>query len=125
MTGRLVLTVAAALFLAGCDSAPDGPGTVDAIVESPQPLGAVVLEFTGGGVEGFDGQGTTLVYSALVAPTEARYRVILVSPDGSPLRFGIRVANVRDAQPMVTAVTAASPSNQFVTPGGLQVRLER
>lgn len=125
MTRRLALAALAALVLSGCDSAPDGPGTIDAVVESPQPLGAVVLEFTGGGVDGFEGQGTTQVYSALVSATEGKYRVILVSPDGSPLRFGLRVANVREARPTVVAVTAASPSNQVVTPGGLEVRLER
>jgi len=122
---RIALAATFTLFLAACDSTPDGPGTIDAIVEAPQPLGAVVLEFTGGGVEGFDGQGDTQVYSALVAPAESRYRVILVSPDGGPLRFGVRVSNVREAQPAVTAVTAVSPTNQFVTPTGLQVRLQR
>lgn len=122
---RIALAATFTLLLAACDSTADGPGTIDAIVEAPQALGAVVLEFTGGGVEGFDGQGDTQVYSALVAQAESRYRVILVSPEGGPLRFGIRVANVREAQPAVTAVTAVSPTNQFVTPTGLQVRLQR
>ncbi|HSG07027.1 MAG TPA: hypothetical protein VLA36_01630 [Longimicrobiales bacterium] len=121
----IALAATLALILTACDSTPDGPGTIDAVVEAPQPLGAVVLEFTGGGVEGFDGQGDTQVYSALVAPVESRYRVILVSPGGGPMRFGIRVVNVREAQPAVTAVSAVSPTNQFVTPAGLQVRLQR
>ena len=125
MRSRLVATAVAALLLAGCDSIPDGPGTIDAIVESTQSLGAVVLEFEGGGVEGFDPQGSTLVYSAAVSSTTRKYRVILVSPDGSPLRFGIRVDNVREAQPTVTAISAATPANRSVSPGGLQVRLER
>ena len=125
MTRRSILTLAAALLVAGCDSGPDGPGTIDAVVESPQPLGAVVLELEGGGVEGFDPQGRTLVYSAAVSSTTRKFRVILVSPDGSPLRFGIRVDNVREAQPTVTAVSAATPANVAVAPGGLQVRLER
>lgn len=121
----LVVTAIAALIPAGCDSTPDGPGTIDAVVEAPQPLGAVVLEFEGGGVVGFDAQGSTLVYSATVSSTTRKFRVILVSPDGTPLRFGIRVDNVREAQPTVTAVSAATPANLAVAPGGLQVRLER
>jgi len=125
VTRRLVLAAAAALCVAGCDSTPDGPGTVDAVVEAPQPLGAVVLEFEGGGVEGFDGQGNTLVYSAALVSTVGKYRVVLVSPDGSPMRFGIRVTNLRDAKPAITAVAAATPANATVPPGGLQVRLER
>jgi hypothetical protein len=125
MRGRFVAAAALALILGACDSAPDGPGTIAAVVESPQPLGAVVLEFEGGGVEGFDGQGNTLVYSASVAATVRKHRVVLVSPDGSPMRFGIRVINVRDAQPTVTAISAATLDNAQVTPGNLRVRLER
>ena len=125
MTRRLPLAALAALLLAGCDSVTDGPGTIDAVVESSQPLGGVVLEFEGGGIDGFDGQGNALVYSAAISATVRKHRVILVSPDGSPLRFGIRVTNVRDAQPTVTGISATSTDNTSVPVGGLQVRLER
>ena len=121
----VILAAVTALAVTACDSGPSGPGTIDAIVEAPQPVGAVVLEFVGGGVEGFDAQGNTQVYGALVSAADSTYRVILVSPDGSPLRFGIRVTSVRDAQPVVTAVSAVSPANAALTAVGLQVRLER
>jgi hypothetical protein len=119
------LAAFAALTLAACDSTPDGPGVIDAVVESAQPLGAVILEFEGGGVVGFEAQGNTQLYSAAVSATTRKYRVILVSPDGSPLRFGIDVENLRDAQPAVTALGAASPANLTLPATGLQVRLER
>ena len=123
---RARLGVAAlVLALAACDSGPSGPGTIDAVVESPQALGAVVLEFAGVGIEGFEAQGSTQAYSARLSGAEPKWRVVLVSPDGGSLRFGIQVTDRRSVQPVVTAVTAATPSNIPVTPGGLQVRLER
>lgn len=125
MIRPITLVAMTALALTACDWGPSGPGTIDAVVEAPQALGAVVLEFVGGGVEGFDPQGGTQVYSALVSAADSTYRVILVSPDGSSLRFGVRVIDVRNAQPVVTAVSAVSPANATLTALGIQLRLER
>jgi hypothetical protein len=118
--------LALALLLAAasaCDSGPKGPGTLNATVTSPQPLGALVLDFTGGAVTGFEGQGDTQVYSADLGGTQPHHRVILLSPSGGQIRFGIEVSDVQAERPVVTAVTGATPTNQQVTPSGLQVRI--
>jgi hypothetical protein len=95
-------------------------------VIAPEALGAVVLEFTGPGILGFEGQGTTLVYDA-PSPTGAqKHRVILVSPTGgTEIRFGIELADRSAPLPSVAAVSAASPTNARLPGEGLQVRIER
>ena len=114
------------LALAACDSGPKGPGVLNATVEGPQALGAVVLEFTGMGVRGFEAQGTTQVYSVAGAGGAARQRVILVSPTGDTrIRFGIDLEDRGADLPGVVAVSAASPDNVPMTAAGLKVRIER
>ena len=116
----------AGLALAACDSGPEGPGVLDATVVAPQPLGAVILEFTGTGVRGFVAQGTTQVYSVAGAAGAARQRVILVSPSGgTEIRFGIDLEDRAAEMPAVVAVSAASPGNAPMTAAGLKVRIER
>ena len=123
---RTTLAVVGALALAACDSGPKGPGVLPATVVAPQPVGAVVLEFTGAGILGFEAQGTTLVYSAPSPGGAEKHRVILVSPaGGKEIRFGIELADRAGAMPTVAAISAASPSNASMVAAGLQVRIER
>lgn len=119
----LVLGFALVVGAGGCDSGPKGPGTLSATVVSSQPLGAVVLDFTGGGITGFESQGDTQLYSASLGGSIPHYRVILVSPSGAEIRFGIKVSEVSGARPTVAAVTATSPTNEGVLPSGLQIKI--
>lgn len=123
--GWTAVALGLAAALSACDSGPKGPGVLPATVVAPEAMGAVVLEFTGSGVVGFEGQGTTLVYSAS-APGSDKHRVILVSPTGATeIRFGIELEDRAGALPAVAAVSAASPSNAPLSGNGLQVRIER
>ncbi len=123
-------TVAAAATLAvvgllGCDSGPRGPGMVAGTVTGDPQLGAVVLEITWRGIQGFEGLGTTRAYSAPVPDSENRYRVILVDPNGGELRFGINVDDAYLEGPVVTVVSAAGTDDLPKPVAGLGVLLER
>jgi len=128
MSRRLmgILALASAALTSACDSGPKGPGTLNATVTGPQALGAVVLELNGGTIRGVAGQGSTQVYSAsLGGGTQARYRVVAITPGGADLRFGIEVTDLGAAAPTVTVVSVANTSNVSIPPGGVQVRIER
>lgn len=120
------LAVVVALGMGGCDLfGPSGPGVLDATLTATEPLGAVVLELTGVGIEGFESQGQTRAFGAEVDAAAGRHRVILVSPDGAAMRFGIRVLDVGGDSPLVTVVSAASLDNQPALATGVEVRVER
>jgi hypothetical protein len=122
----LALALAGLLALAGCDSGPEGPGVLTAKVTSPQPLGAVVLEFTGAGITGFEARGATRVFGAVGGPGRTRHRVVLVSPTGATeIPFGIGFEDRSGEMPSVVAVAASSPANAVVSAAGLKVRIER
>ncbi len=130
MSRRLLATLAlvGATLAAGCDSGPKGPGTLSATVTGPQMLGAVLLEISGDGIEGFEGQGDTQAYSASlgVQPGEAaRHRVVLVSASGGALHFGIRVMDRASVAPTATVISTATPANLVIPPAGVQVNIER
>lgn len=123
--GALLATVTA-LAVAACDSGPEGPGVLVAKVTSTQPLGAVVLEFNGGGITGFEPRGATQVFGAATSAGIVRQRVILVSPAGSTeIPFGIAFQDRAAPMPSVVAVSAVLPSNVSVSAAGLKVRIER
>lgn len=124
---RLVGLVALGLLgvLTACDSGPSGPGTVAGTVTGSADLGAVVLDVTWVGVQGFEGQASSQVYSAPVAGSADRYRVIVIDPVGGDLHFGIDVDDVYLEGPVVTVVSAADTANQPMSVAGLQVSLER
>jgi hypothetical protein len=53
-----------------------------------------------------------------------KHRVILVSPDGSPMQFGIRVTDLGAARPAAAAISATTVSNQPLLPQDLKIRIE-
>lgn len=120
------LAAFAVLALSACDSGSEGPGPLTARVESSQPLGALVLEFSGADITGFEQRGPTLVFGALDAGGAHRHRVILVSPTGvTEMRFTVLFADRKAARPTVAALSAATPANVTVSAAGVKVRIER
>ena len=120
------LALGGALALAACDSGPEGPGVLAARVTSSQPLGAVVLEFTGGGITGFEARGTTRVFASVDSTADRKHRVILVGPAGATeIPFGIAFKDRAVDMPPVVALSAASPANVTVSAAGVRVRIER
>jgi hypothetical protein len=113
------------MSLGACDSVPSGPGTISGTVTGSATLGAVVLDVTWVGVQGFEGLGSTQVYSAPVPGETNRYRVVLIDPVGGDLHFGIDVADVYLEGPVITLVSAADTGNLPMEVGGLTVALER
>ena len=128
MRRRAGALLTGALLLAGCDGGPKGPGVLDAAVDAPGPIGAVVLQIDGYGITGFTGQGDTRAFGAQArAATElepARHRVVLVDGDGTGLRFGIRVDDLSAEPPLVTVVLAAGTDNRPTLLTGLVPRVD-
>lgn len=122
---RALLALACAAALFACDTGPDGPGTVSGTVTGASDLGAVVLDVTWRGIQGFQGEGSTQLYSAPVPGEPDRYRVILVDPSGGDLTFGISVDDVYLESPVVVVVEAADTVDRPRPPGDLRVVLER
>lgn len=118
---RIALVVAVALGAGACDDDPSGPGVFNGRVASSadEPAGAAVIEITGEGIEGFEASGSSRIFSRTVqAPTEEEgeglYRVVVVAPAGSALRFGVRVEDVAMGVPTVTLVSVADTANEPV-----------
>jgi hypothetical protein len=84
-----------------------------------------VLDVTWPGVTGFEGSGSTQVYSAPVAGDPDRYRVVLVSPTGGDIPFAITVEDAYLQSPVVTVVEAVGSDNRPHPLEGLRVALER
>jgi hypothetical protein len=117
------LAVSGVAALGACDSG--GPATVNGTVSGAPDVGAVVLDVVWAGVLGFEGQGSTQVYSAPVAGEPNRHRVILVGPSGGDLSFGIRVEDLYLEGPVVTVVEATGTNNLPRPVADLRVSLER
>lgn len=128
--GRMALVLAVVLWAGACDDDPSGPGTFDARVLSPadEPAGAAVIEITGEGIEGFEASGSSRIFARTVrAPTEENgeglYRVVVVAPAGSALRFRVRVEDVAAGPPTATLVSVADTANHPVgSPGDHRIR---
>lgn len=96
-------------LLAACDSGPKGPGFLTGAVEGPASLGAVQLEVSGAGIVGFEGAGTTRVFSAPLG--EDAHRVVLVGETAGDLRFRIEVTDRRSAPPSATVLSASDEAD--------------
>ncbi len=120
------LSVFLALAGSGCDLfGPSGPGTVSAIFRGPQPLGGIVVEVTGQGIEGFEGLGSTQVLGAVVSAEQGTHRVVAIVPPGADVRVGIRVADLGSEMPRFRVVWAVNPANTPLSTEGIRARVER
>lgn len=120
--GRAAL-LGLAVAATACDSGPKGPGFVSATIEGPIPLGAAIVEVHGEGVIGFEGAGSTHVFSA---PIQAGHRVVLVGDTPGDLAFKVRVQELRDGLPSATVVSASGADDiPLATVQAFQVRIVR
>lgn len=118
-----VLLLAAAL--SGCDLfGPSGPGTLEATVRADEPLGGLVLELVGEGITGFTPRGDTRAVGRTLSVAEGRHRVVVVAPEGSPIRFGIEVEDLGADPPSVRVVSAVDPSNRASNARGVRIQVE-
>jgi len=113
------------LAVAACDLGPAGPGELSGMVAGREPVGAVLLEITGVGIEGFEGQGDTQAIGAPVSSAEGRHRVVLVSSTGELLRFRIQVSDLGQNKPVAEVLAAASLDDLPVSASGIKVRIAR
>jgi hypothetical protein len=120
-----LLALALALSLGGCDLGPEGPGELTGMVAGSEGVGAVLLEVTGAGIEGFEGRGDTQAIGAPVSSDQGRHRVVLVSPTGELLRFGIRVRDLSANKPVAEVLSAASMDDLPTSMEGIKVRIAR
>ncbi len=121
---RLAGSLLAAVLLSGCDSGPEGPGTLEARVTG-EALGAVVLEVEGSAIRGFQGRGETRVYSAPAPGRAGVHRVVLVDPVGGTLRFAIEADDLGMDGPFVRVVSAADTSNRLLLVPRVEASIER
>jgi hypothetical protein len=122
---RLVAVTAISLGLGACDWGPRGPGQLRGIVLSGvSPVGAIVLEVSGPGVQGFSEAGQTRVFFA--EPATDVYRVVLVAVDPERIRFRVEMDDVRSPMLTTVVVEALDDSNApIIDLSGITVELLR
>ena len=122
---RLITLMAVALTLSSCDWGPRGRGELRGIVTSGvSPVGAIVLEISGPGIQDFTEAGQTRVFFAELETD--RYRVVLVAGDPDRIRFRVAMDDVRRPALTVVTVEAVDDSNAPITDlGGITVELNR
>ena len=122
---RLVTAISVALATSACDWGPRGPGQLEGIVTSgPSPVGAIVLEISGPGVQGFSDSGQTRVFFA--EPQTDVYRVVLVAADPDQIRFRVTMDDVRSPSLTVVVIEAVDDSNAAITDlNGIAVEINR
>ena len=122
---RLGTLMAVALTLSACDWGPRGPGQLRGIVTSGAgPVGAIVLEISGPGIQDFTDAGQTRVFFA--EPETDVYRVVLVAGNPDRIRFRVAMDDVRRPGLTVTTVEAVDDDNAPITDlSGITVELAR
>lgn len=111
---RLFAVMAVALALGACDWGPRGPGELRGVVTSGAVrVGAIVLEISGPGVQGFTEAGQTRTFFA--EPEPEVYRVVLVAADPDRIRFRVAMDDVRSPALAVVIVEAVDDSNAPIT----------
>ena len=111
---RLVTLMGVVLALSSCDWGPRGHGQLSGIVTSGAiPVGAIVLEISGPGVQGFSESGQTRVFFAEPAPDV--YRVVLVTADPDQIRFQVDVDDVGSPPLTVVVVETVDDNNSAIT----------
>ena len=122
---RLVTFCGVALALRACDWGPRGPGQLRGVVRSgASPVGAIVLEISGPGVQGFSDAGQTRVFFA--EPETDVYRVVLVAANPDRVRFRVAMDDVLSPSLTVVVVEAVDDGNTAITDlSGIAVELDR
>ena len=117
--------VAAVMLASACDWGPKGPGQLSGVLRSGSILlGAVVLEITGPGIEGFSGNGQTRVFHA--EPEPGVHRVALLTSSPGQFDFSMAVEDVRAPMPAVTPLQAVDADNgPMVDLTGIFVNISR
>ena len=101
----------AALAFAGCEGStrPDGPGTLTAVLVSPNGAeGAAILDVVGQ-VDSFDGSSDVSVYTT---PTANGTRAIVVRLSPGALQMSMRVPDVSNP-PAITVVEVAGGDDKL------------
>ena len=122
---RWALVLSTVTAVAACNRGPSGPGTLQAVIESPTvTAGAVVLEVRGVGVNGITATPPIQSFSA-PGSTPGSFRVVLVNPgDVAPLTLGITVDDLAADPPTATVVEATSLTNlPILDPSSLVLRI--
>ncbi len=110
---RLVTIMGVALTLSACEWGPRGEGELRGIVTSGSvPVGAIVLEISGPGVQGFSDAGQTRVFFA--EPEPDVYRVVLVAADPDRIRFRVAMDDVRSPSLAIVVVEAVDDNNSAI-----------
>ena len=122
---RLITVIGVPLVLSACDWGPRGSGQLRGVVTpGASRVGAIVLEISGRGVQGFSDVGQTRVFFA--EPETDMYRVVLVTADPDRIRFRVAVDDVRSPPLTVVVVEAVDDSNAAITNlSGISVELNR
>ena len=122
---RLVTVMAVTLALGACDWGPRGPGELRGVVTSGTVrVGAIVLEISGPGVQGFTVAGQTRTFFA--EPEPEVYRVVLVAADPDRIRFRVAMDDVRSPALTVVMVEAVDDSNApIIDLSGIAVEIRR
>ncbi len=111
---RLVTLMGVALTLSACEWGPRGEGELSGIVTPGSvPVGAIVLEISGPGVQGFSDAGQTRVFFA--EPEPDVYRVVLVAADPDRIRFRVAMDDVRSSPLAIVVVEAVDDNNSAIT----------
>jgi hypothetical protein len=119
-----VVAIGAGILAASCDSGPKGPGFLSATIEGPVPLGAAIVEVQGDGVIGFEGAGTTHVFTTPAEP--GVHRVVLIGETPGDLRFKVQVQELRDSPPSATIIQASGADDiPLATIQAFQVHIVR
>ena len=121
---RLVVALGLAVAIAACDSGPSGPGALEGRV-SGSAVGVALLEVQGTGINGFEGRGSTQVYSAELSGRPGVHRVIVLDRSGGEMGFAIDVDDRGMEGPVVTVLQAANTSNDPMSAGGVTVAFTR
>jgi hypothetical protein len=125
--GFPAVLLAATLFaITACDSGPSGPGAFTGTMDqTTTAVGAVVLEVTGPGIQGFSPAGSTRLFHRRIGEEE-RFRVVLVNTAPGALAFRVDVRDVSAGAPQAVVIEAADEENRILTnPGSLVVRFAR
>jgi len=120
---RLVTVMVIALTFSACDWGPRGPGQLRGLVTTGDiRVGAIVLEISGPGIQGFSESGQTRVFFA--EPATDVYRVVLVTADPDQIRFQVDVDDVRSSPLTAVVVEAVDDNNSVITDlSGIAVQL--